>query len=334
MKLNFAVCLTALTFTISCSDQNQRTIQLPEATGKSGEIIVVLNSNHCNGAVGKKLRTYLAQPQAALPQDEPLFDIICVPRPSFRNVFERHRNIIQIFIDKKLTLPSLSITRDIHSASQLSVTLQAESDTAMIKLIDSVHVQIEQLFLTKDRQRTLAQYAQYRNHLIDRHLTSHFGFGLTVPQGFTLDVTDSTFLWMTYERNDKSQGIIIYTQPLRGAGQLNAQTTITYRDSLFRTRVPGPATNTFMQTEMKMYEPQAQTVLLDGQKSLEMRGLWRVQNDFMGGPFVSYSILDAANSRIINLYGYVYAPQNAKRDYMRQVDAILQSFHTAQQSTE
>jgi hypothetical protein len=57
----------------------------------------------------------------------------------------------------------------------------------------------------------------------------------------------------------------------------------------------------------------------------EMRGLWRVENDFMGGPFISLSVLDASRRRVITVEGNVYAPKNEKRNYLRQLEAMIYS---------
>jgi hypothetical protein len=59
--------------------------------------------------------------------------------------------------------------------------------------------------------------------------------------------------------------------------------------------------------------------------AVEIRGIWKVHNDFMGGPFVSYTFVNPNNNKIITLYGYVYKPNTEKRDLLRQVETILYS---------
>ncbi len=56
-----------------------------------------------------------------------------------------------------------------------------------------------------------------------------------------------------------------------------------------------------------------------------MRGVWNVEHDFMGGPFVSYTFVDPGNNQIVTIYGYVYHPNKKKRNLLRQVEAILYS---------
>ena len=49
----------------------------------------------------------------------------------------------------------------------------------------------------------------------------------------------------------------------------------------------------------------------------------RMQGAKMGGPFVSLSTVDEERKELITVEGFVYAPQFNKRDYLRELEAIL-----------
>lgn len=56
----------------------------------------------------------------------------------------------------------------------------------------------------------------------------------------------------------------------------------------------------------------------------ETSGLWRMENDFMGGPFINQYIIDNKNKRVIYLDGFIYAPgEKNKKKYLRQIEAIF-----------
>ena len=77
-----------------------------------------------------------------------------------------------------------------------------------------------------------------------------------------------------------------------------------------------------MQTEHRAgidYE----AITLNGKYCGAMRGLWRVEGDMMGGPFVSLARLDEQNNRVIVAEGFVYAPETEKRNYIRRIEAAL-----------
>ena len=57
----------------------------------------------------------------------------------------------------------------------------------------------------------------------------------------------------------------------------------------------------------------------------KLTGLWDMENELMGGPLVGYAILDEERNRVIYLYGFVFAPGKNKRNYVRQIDAIINS---------
>ena len=46
---------------------------------------------------------------------------------------------------------------------------------------------------------------------------------------------------------------------------------------------------------------------------------------FIVSPFYSFSFLDSKSENIITIDGFVYAPEEHKRDYLREVEAIVKS---------
>jgi len=53
--------------------------------------------------------------------------------------------------------------------------------------------------------------------------------------------------------------------------------------------------------------------------------LWKIPAKFMGGPFVSLSFLDKESKNIITIEGNVYAPHDKKREFMREIEAIVRT---------
>ena len=76
-------------------------------------------------------------------------------------------------------------------------------------------------------------------------------------------------------------------------------------------------------------KPGYRWVKLKDKSFAEMRGLWEVVNDYMGGPFVSHTFLDEQNHYVITMVAFVYAPKYDKRNYLRQVESIIYSFDWA-----
>jgi hypothetical protein len=65
----------------------------------------------------------------------------------------------------------------------------------------------------------------------------------------------------------------------------------------------------------------------NGAYMAELRGLWRLEKAFMGGPFISHTILDEPRNRVVTVEGFVYAPSLDKRLYVREIEAMLYTFY-------
>ena len=95
-----AIALAAMIALASCSEEKKRKALLPNISGKAGEVIVVIDKGNWEGAVGNVLRDSLAQETPYLPQREPLFGLVNVPKNAFTNMFQIHRNIIVMNISR------------------------------------------------------------------------------------------------------------------------------------------------------------------------------------------------------------------------------------------
>jgi hypothetical protein len=45
----------------------------------------------------------------------------------------------------------------------------------------------------------------------------------------------------------------------------------------------------------------------------------------MGGPFYSFSFINSDQTAVVTVDGFVYAPEEYKRDYLREVESIVKS---------
>jgi hypothetical protein len=105
------------------------------------------------------------------------------------------------------------------------------------------------------------------------------------------------------------------------------------RDQFTKKFVPGPNRGSYMavETDAVPYRRELKVNELD---VIELRNLWKVENDFMGGPFVSLTMENEETNQIVVVDGFVYAPQFDKRKYLRQVEAILNSVQIPQKKNE
>ena len=87
--------------------------------------------------------------------------------------------------------------------------------------------------------------------------------------------------------------------------------------------------NTYMTTSV-FFTPMIEYMKYRGRDIVQTRGMWEVENDYMGGPFVSHSFYSPDGKDIIVAEAFVYAPRYDKRQYLRQVESLLYSWEWAQ----
>jgi hypothetical protein len=148
-----------------------------------------------------------------------------------------------------------------------------------------------------------------------------------------MDVDSSNFVWLASETPLSSQGIFIYFYPYTDENTFTPEYLVEKRDKFLKKFVPGPSPNTWMATE-DLLPPSFNEFKLDEKYYSELRGLWKLQNGFMGGPFVSFSTVDESRMRVVTVEGFVYAPSEEKRELLRQVESILYTLEIVEDTGE
>jgi uncharacterized protein YihD (DUF1040 family) len=308
---------------VSCNNSGNTGLS-KNVTGRAGELIVVISEEAWEGKPGKLLRETLAQEHLALPQDEPLFDLVKVQHEGFKSIFKTTRNIVQTRISSNVDSAKVTFQDNVWASPQATVIIQAKNENEFEKLLKENQDRILSYFLKAEKDRLTQNYQKYYERGIYNVLNENFGVIMNIAPGFQIADEKKDFIWLRYETPEISQGIVLYTFPYVSDSAFMVDYQLKVRDSILRAHVPGPTTGSFMATERRI-EQINNFREHNGNYASEMRGLWRVVNDFMGGPYISLAVLDAANQRVIVAFGYVYAPSKDKRNLLRQVEAMVYS---------
>lgn len=323
MKKVFLSVIAIIIIFSSCKEKNPSAL-LTNVTGKSGEVVLVIEPDQWSSEVGEEFRKKLSQEHPALPQSEPMFDLVHIPYDAFTNIFKTHRNIIVAKVDKQLHEPKMVVQVDLWAKPQIIINVLAQSDSALASVIREKGDILIDRILKKEIERYAKNYKKYEQIGIAERLTQKFGIRLTVPKGYTLDVDTTDFVWIENRgRGDLVQGILVYSYD-KPTVDLTSDYLFAKRTQFTKKFVPGPTEGSYMavETEATTFRREIKVNEID---VIELRNLWKIENDFMGGPFVSFSFVDEKKNKVINIDGFVFAPQFDKRDYLRQVEAILNS---------
>ena len=313
----------------SCSSDSQT--MRKNITGTASELVVVISKESWDGAPGKLIRETLAQPHVGLPQDEPLFDVIDVPHAAFKPIFKSTRNILRTSISTNVEIEGISFKDDVWAYPQATVMIQAKTPESFSALFEKNQDKILSYFLAAEKERLAMNYKKFYEKGVFNVLNEKYGVTMKVPPGFEIAEQKKDFIWYRYETPEISQGIVLYSFPYDSDSTFTANYLVAMQDKVLKENVPGPLAGSYMTTE-KRFEQTHSVREHNGNYSAEMRGLWRVENDFMGGPYISLAELDASNQRIIAAFGYVYAPSKDKRNLLRQVEAMIYSLQMNDQA--
>ncbi|MDQ1772590.1 DUF4837 family protein [Labilibaculum sp. A4] len=326
MKRIIQTTLLCLLVTVSISSCKKTTQGLrPVVTGKSGEIVVIINDALYEGSVGDTLKAVLNDTQIGLPQDETLFDILQISHNEFSSMFKTHRSILDLRVSSKVKENKISVKNELYAKTQSFMKIEAKSNKDMIQLLSENKNKIIAYFHIGERERKIKVFKKNVVQEIFEKLKEKNNFTLSFPAGYTINKEEPDFLWVSKETPSTSQGMFIYTYDYISEDSFTKDEVIKKRNLLLNKFVPGPKEGSYMSTEMDFPISNRQFKFFDNY-AVETRGLWKVNGDFMGGPFINITFLDQKNNRVVCMDSYVYYPNHDKRELLRELEAIMYSY--------
>ncbi len=315
------ILLVILSFLISCeSGKNQRV--LVAANGRINNLLVVMKNSEWQGEIGDELRKFIAEPVLGLPQPEAQFEVSQVPIENYGSMFKSSRSILNVGITDK---NSFTIGTDVYAAPQKIITITGKSKEDLIDVIQKNSSKIVSEFKDSDlravRMKILKKYWEPST----METFKQQGFSLKIPQEYSKVEDNGEFVWYRYHLfGGNSMELMCYTIPITSDDDVNGNNIVANRDAFGKKNIPGQIEDSYMITE-EAYTPHVFEVELDGKKAFETRGKWEVKGVYMAGPFLSYTVVDKANNRLVVVEGLTYAPSINKRDYMFELEAILKT---------
>jgi len=327
MKKPFYLCfvILALTIPVLTSCESKGTKVLPSISGKAGEIGIISTKAQWEAEPGNAIRTVLADEFPYIPQREPRYRLFNVPEESFNNIFKVHRNLLYVKIADTCKV-GMSVRKDIWAEPQTMLMITAPDPISASEFVMANTQQIREVFEKAERDRVVQNAIQFQNFELTASISAEFGGSPYFPSCYTLKKKSRDFCWISYETSYTTQGIFIYSFPYEGPIQFTPKFLIEKRDEIMKENVPATREGSYMITNTTIV-PGFEMKKFGDREFAEVRTLWDTYNDFMGGPFISDAFLSQNGENVIVIEGFVYAPKYDKRDYLRQLEAIIYSWH-------
>lgn len=305
--------LTAIVALCSCSGGPQSL--LPKSGGRPYEVLLVASDRRCAAVVD----SVLTQDMPSLPQREPMFDVSLIDTTRFNQTTRLARCIVIVTVNPAVfTSTRIRYEKNVWARPQLVVYVNTPSASQLSQYMAKAGHRLTSLLTRAEINTAISTLRAGSNRKAESSIRHMFGWNMLIPAEMKAGKTGRNFIWLSDNRPDRMRNICVYSY---GGTTLDAHRALAARDSVMRLNIPGELDGMYMQTT-----PGSVTAGLateDGRTVMISRGLWEMRNDAMGGPFVSYSVVDSANSRIIVAEAFVYAPGTNKRNLIRSAEAAL-----------
>ena len=182
MKKHFLFFLFLLLFLLpSCNDGPQLK---QNVSGKTGEVVVVMNKGYWEAGPGQALRSILAVDFPHLPQREPLFSLFNIQENAFSSLFQVHRNIILCHSKSELSEAKIVIQRDIWAAPQIVITISGPDEETITACIDQNSDLLKNALEQAERNRVIQNSKKYEEVATRKTVLKAIGGSPYFPIGY------------------------------------------------------------------------------------------------------------------------------------------------------
>ena len=288
------------------------------ASSASNEVLVIIDEDEWQEPHGRALFDVLNSSMPGMPQKEANFKILQIDPKNFTNTFKMARNLVVVEVSNVYTETKMSSETNKYATGQIVLTFKAPDKDALKTYLEDNEQAIVDYLVGKELERT-SQWLKKESATPKTHLKNKFGFIIDYPKGLANITEDENFFWATNNSAQSRQDIVIYSLPYTSESIFEKDSLIAIRNRVLGKHIKGSFDS--QMTTSKSFPPEYRRVEINGIFRAELRGLWEMTTDMMGGPFVSQAFVNENTGRVIFVDVYVYAPEKKKRSLIRNLEA-------------
>lgn len=343
--------LVFITFCLcsSCTNDEMKTAvnYQPNSSGRVDEILLIMDEDEWRDSEGEVVRKVFMKDFQVLPQPEPIFSLSQVPMESVTDLLKRSASILVVadlskdhstarmikeqlnkFENKGKEAPPYFMRKDVWATPQQVIYIYADDAVSLKnKLMDLQDTYINLLYKMEDTKALNNAYVSGSSKGLTQIFQENYALDFDVPSIYREVLKTDTMMWLRHDNhlNEEVSNIMVLVEPYAGELKPIDQNYPIKKISAMGKLVGTDNEGSYLYPSNK-YIPFEQIVTqTEAGKAVRTLGLWSMEKDFMGGPFVTYSFNDAANKRRVTLFGFVYAPRGKKRILMRRLDLIFRN---------
>ena len=277
-KCLYILCTLLAGCCLSC---NNHTLLTPPSSGRPYETLVVSEESHWDSIAGRSVAKVLNSDISILPLRERSFRFMHITPQQFDGTMKLMRSIIILKIDSRYTKPRMVLQRNPYAAPQIVLAIEAANEGELARYVSANSTLIIKTLVRFEMNTKILSLREKHSGVVSQSIDTVFdGCSVFLPQEFHSVKVGEHFLWASTETASVSQNFVMYSYPA-DTKTFTAAYFIAKRDSVMRRNIPGRSKGTYLSTD------NSDLRLLQLKNRTEVRGLWRMKGDYMGGPFVS-----------------------------------------------
>lgn len=301
----------------------------PEAkttVGKDYQVVVICDDDAWQGELSMAVCSLLEEDIPGLVRPESQFDIVKqVSTTEATDADKRYGIIFVIKIIPSNDATLYRLTRNIYARPQLIITLTASSVGQAVEYIESHTEELRDIMMASEREETLKGVKGKPAKQLMEDFKESTGYSMFIPHSFSkANPADKSLTWYMRDYKNKAQYILAFATECNpnDSIELESMNIIEQIDLKFNTISSKDVAGSYMQIDP--YRPvEVDVVDVNGAAMLELRGCWEVAHDYMGGSFTAYTIFDTATSKATVVLFALYAPEDAHRNLMREMESLI-----------
>lgn len=342
-----SICLWVVSvFLFSCENKSRGgdvlNSQLPSAFGSVNSINFISDSIIWKGPIGDSARAYFERYYPILPQREPSMNVrFFTPRNLNDRPIRKELSNFVVLTDlsdeespttdmtkrdlKKSVRDSLNmiVARNKWARDQMLVYINGKDESSLMEQLKKYKEYIEEQ--VHEHQKIILEkevYSAELNPILQNRIRDSFGINIRIPEYYQVAVQEPAFMWIRGESEYVSRNLMFYKLPYRHADQLTPKYMKELRNEL-GLKITTTIDSTFMLINDVDLPIEFSTTAIDDQYAAVLKGIWEIENDFLGGPFTSYMIQTPDRKELVFIDAFVHAPSKPKRDLMEKLKYIV-----------
>jgi hypothetical protein len=345
------MALMASLMLVSCGDDplTSRYGGLPAAFGKANKLTVIADSTWWAEGLHDSVDFTFGAPVLILPAPEPLYDLTHFTlrdleanpaRRELRAYFLISHNglrgtplddLMRKDLGDSLLPPgapyTVKLIRNRWASGQMQVYIYGQDQQAVYRAIAERGPALLAKLSEHDQEILESQtYAARENAILARRVREHTGMTFRIPGEYLEALEQDSVLWLRKELKDMTLGLLFQRIPYQSQEQFEKEGFREIHDRMTAIiSSPQPNLVTRLIIDDRYLPLFFSPLSIGGQYAMEVRGLWRMENDVMGGPFIACVIQSPDQRDLVLATGFIYGPGKKKREWMQQLEIILRS---------